>query len=79
MYVKQEGDDLGQRMAKAFSRELKDSNKVLLLGSDLVGLDSKMIKASMDKPDTYNIVLVPKIDGGYGLVGMKNYYDIFSG
>lgn len=79
MYVKQEGDDLGQRMAKAFSRELKDSNKVLLLGSDLVGLDSKMIKASMDKPDTYNIVLVPTIDGGYGLVGMKNYYDIFSG
>lgn len=78
LLVRQEGSSLGEKMANAIKNELNNSSKVVLLGSDLVGLDKDMIRFCLDKLDTYDVVLVPTLDGGYGLVGMKKYYDIFS-
>lgn len=74
----QTGTGLGERMGNAIKSELKNSDRVVLFGSDLVGLDSMAIKDSLDKLKDYDVVLAPTYDGGYGLVGMKKYYDIFS-
>ena len=76
--IPQIGKDLGEKMGSAIKSELENRDKAVLLGSDLIGLDSKMIKFCLDKLNDYDVVLVPTYDGGYGLVGMRKYYDIFS-
>lgn len=76
--IPQSGDGLGEKMGNAIKSELKNRDKVVLLGSDLIGLDSIKIKKCLDKLNDYDVVLAPTYDGGYGLVGMRKYYDIFS-
>ena len=41
--IPQSGKDLGEKMANALKSELENRDKAVLLGSDLIGLDSKMI------------------------------------
>ena len=68
----QEGKTLGDKMYNAIEQELKTSDKVILLGSDIYDLKKDMINTAFEKLDNFDIVINPSIDGGYFLIGMKN-------
>ncbi|WP_297280712.1 TIGR04282 family arsenosugar biosynthesis glycosyltransferase [uncultured Anaerococcus sp.] len=74
----QEGSSLGYRMRNAIFDQLDSSNKVVLMGTDLENLTISDINHAFDKLDTYDIVISPTIDGGFGLIGMKEKLDIFT-
>lgn len=75
----QTGDGLGERMQNAIEVELKTSEKVLLTGSDLLGISAEFIQDAFRKLDEADVVIAPAADGGYGLIGMKKSHDLFSG
>ena len=65
------GETLGDKMYNAIDEELKSSDKVILLGSDIYNLQENMIHAAFEKLDENDVVINPSIDGGYFLIGMK--------
>ena len=67
----QVGETLGDKMYNAIEQELKTSDKVVLLGSDIYNLKKDMINTAFEKLDNFDIVINPSIDGGYFLIGMK--------
>lgn len=67
----QVGETLGDRMYNAIEDELKISDKVILLGSDIFNLQENMIHTAFEKLDKYDVVINPSVDGGYFLIGMK--------
>lgn len=75
--IAQRGDDLGERMARAISSELEKGPSILL-GSDLVGIDENYIRDAFSALRKSDLVLGPSLDGGYGLIGMNHFFDVFS-
>ena len=67
----QVGETLGDKMYNAIDEELKSSDKVILLGSDIYNLQENIIHAAFEKLDEYDVVINPSVDGGYFLIGMK--------
>ena len=67
----QVGVTLGDKMYNAIEYELKSSDKVILLGSDIYNLKEEMIYTAFQKLDDYDVVINPSVDGGYFLIGMK--------
>jgi rSAM/selenodomain-associated transferase 1 len=68
----QQGTDLGARMKNAFEKGFNDGfKKVVIVGSDLLTLESKDIEAAYDLLDKNEVVLGPAEDGGYYLLGLK--------
>ena len=64
------GIDLGVRMLNAMKEELKDSERVVLIGSDCLQLDIEYVnKAFSSLQSVRDIVLGPANDGGYFLIG----------
>lgn len=76
--VPQTGSGLGEKMKNAIYNELEANEKVILVGSDLENLNKAHIKEAITKLEDYDIILAPSMDGGYGLVAMKEKIDIFS-
>lgn len=74
------GSDLGERMHNAFQEGFKDGyEKIVIVGSDLIALESTDITAAMKHLEDNDIVLGPAEDGGYYLLGMKKIpQNIFS-
>ena len=71
----QKGDDLGERMSNAFKEVFESSDqKALIIGTDCPGLDSSIIDKAFHALDTYQVVIGPATDGGYYLLGMKNFH-----
>lgn len=64
--------DIGARMNDAFMQHFAGSNvPLLLMGSDCPGLDAPLLaKAARALQGGADIVLVPALDGGYGLIGL---------
>lgn len=75
----QHGATLGERMQHALCQQLSHHRKVILIGSDIVGLTPKLIDRAYKALDTHDIVITPTLDGGYGLIGMRKPCDVFSG
>lgn len=75
----QRGATLGERMQHALFQQLSHNRKVILIGSDIVGLTPKLIDRAYKALDTHDIVITPTLDGGYGLIGMRKPCDVFSG
>ena len=67
----QVGETLGDKMYNAIEDELKSSDKVILLGSDIYNLQENMIHDAFEKLDEYDVIINPSVDGGYFLIGMK--------
>ena len=67
----QVGETLGDKMYNSIEEELKSSDKVILLGSDIYNLQENMIYTAFQKLDEYDVVINPSVDGGYFLIGMK--------
>lgn len=74
----QEGGGLGEKMALSLKRELPHG-PAILVGSDLLGIDEDYIASAFQALEKSGLVLGPARDGGYGLVGMNSFVDIFSG
>lgn len=69
----QSGEDLGIRMHNAFKEGFDDGyEKIVIIGSDLIELESNDIKKAFEKLDENDIVIGPAEDGGYYLLGMKD-------
>ena len=68
----QKGNDLGERMQNAF-QQLFDSNykSVIIIGSDLLDLNSVLINEAFSRLNEYDVVIGPAKDGGYYLLGLK--------
>ncbi len=76
-YIKkvQKGTDLGQRMEHAFEAVFKlGYKKVIIIGSDCYELNSKIVTHAFYSLDEHDTVIGPTFDGGYYLLGMKEFH-----
>lgn len=70
----QKGQDLGERMKTAFQELFEIGyEKVIIIGSDLLDLDSDVINHSFQILDNFEFVIGPAKDGGYYLLGMHQF------
>lgn len=67
----QEGKDLGQRMANAFSALFSLHNSIILIGSDCPYLHEGHIQEAFEHLKHVDCVLGPASDGGYYLIGLS--------
>lgn len=76
----QHGNNLGERMHKAITKELKKSQRVILIGTDCVEFTKDNIEQAFSYLNAANdIVITPTHDGGYCLIGMtRNCKSIFT-
>jgi len=67
----QSGDDLGERMLRAFENGFNSGyKKIIGIGSDLPDLNAGIISEGLKALDLNDTVFGPAEDGGYYLVGM---------
>lgn len=70
----QRGGDLGERMSHSFQQAFGNGyRKVVIIGSDCAELTSEILEQAFEKLDSHNLVLGPSEDGGYYLLGMRQY------
>lgn len=70
--------DLGQRMRFALFEALNEGSKrVILLGTDIPGLNAEILAKAFAALQEHDIVLGPSRDGGYWLIGLKQPIDLF--
>ncbi len=68
----QQGSTLASRMHHAIKTVLEQGyDSCVLIGSDLPSLQSKQILQGLFLLKSSDLVFIPTMDGGYGLVGMK--------
>lgn len=69
---RQQGGDLGARMAFAFARAFaRGASRAAIVGSDVVGLSREAVLSAFEALDGADVVLGPSHDGGYYLVALK--------
>jgi len=72
VYIPQEGSDLGARMHHAFCQCFAEGfESVIIIGSDIPDLPSKILKEAFSSLGNYDAVMGPSRDGGYYLIGFK--------
>jgi uncharacterized protein len=76
----QRGSDLGARMLHAIQHGLRQYSKVILIGSDCIELNLKILQQVEQKLAHYDLVLIPARDGGYVLIAARDHIEpeIFS-
>ena len=71
----QTGDDLGERMANAFrERFASGAEKVVIIGSDCLTITEDHLFSAFQALDRADVVIGPATDGGYYLLGMKQFH-----
>lgn len=79
-YRAQGEGDLGGRMERAFLPAFDEGfRKVVVVGSDLPGLTTRLLERSLELLDTHEAVIGPATDGGYYLLGLRRPLDLFRG
>ena len=71
--MNQEGENLFDRMMFCLNNKSLQSNKTLLVGSDIPSLDSNIILDALSLLSTKDVVLGPSKDGGFYLIGIKGF------
>jgi uncharacterized protein len=73
LFVKdiQEGDGLGERILKSFSKELQDADGCIMIGADCPDLTADILQQAEQALEENDIVLGPSDDGGYYLIALK--------
>ena len=66
--------DLGERMAVAVKSSLSRGCIPVLIGVDVPDLDEAYLTDCMAQLAVRDLVISPAEDGGYGLLGMKQFY-----
>lgn len=70
----QQGEDLGEKMQNAFADAFaQGKQRVIIIGSDCLELETYMIKEAFAVLDNNDVVLGPAKDGGYYLIGMTTF------
>jgi rSAM/selenodomain-associated transferase 1 len=68
----QAGDDLGQRMHRAFADLFgRGYRKVFIVGTDVPTLPLSVYQQAVSLIEAHDLVLGPATDGGYYLIGLK--------
>jgi hypothetical protein len=76
----QNGIELGVKLANAFKEQFLRYEKIIVIGTDIPGLDSGIIEKSLECLDQSDVVIGPAVDGGYYLLGSKKFHpELFSG
>ena len=71
----QEGSDLGERMNNAFNYAFqKGYDRVVIIGTDCPELNAGIIMNAFAYLNIHDVVIGPAADGGYYLLGMKQYF-----
>ena len=73
----QRGADLGERISFCFRELLQKYNKISIIGADLPHLKADAIENAFRKLDDVDVVLGPSEDGGYYLIALKQWHEIF--
>ena len=68
---RQASGDLGDKMSAAFEVCLRQSHKVVIIGSDCATLQPAIIERAFAALDESDVVIGPTFDGGYYLLGLK--------
>jgi rSAM/selenodomain-associated transferase 1 len=83
VYSPQRGLDIGKKMENAFVQAFsEDSERVVLIGSDIPDLPNSIIHRAFSSLDKSDAVLGPASDGGYYLIGFRKSSflpDVFHG
>lgn len=75
LFSQQQGDDLGNKMKNAFEKVFSiGTQKVIIVGTDIPDLSKEIIVDAYGALDNHDVVIGPSNDGGYYLIGMKNFY-----
>ncbi|MEP2027045.1 MAG: TIGR04282 family arsenosugar biosynthesis glycosyltransferase [Reichenbachiella sp.] len=69
----QSSGDLGIRMSDALKSELANYDKVCIIGTDCAQLTGEFITDAFAQLNSHDVVLGPANDGGYYLLGMKQF------
>ncbi|MCO1601963.1 TIGR04282 family arsenosugar biosynthesis glycosyltransferase [Desulfosporosinus nitroreducens] len=79
-FISQEGDNLGERTSQAFRISLQDYKFTVMVGSDLPHLTVRILQSAFEALEQHDVVLGPAHDGGYYLIGLKQFIpDLFTG
>jgi rSAM/selenodomain-associated transferase 1 len=71
--VRQQGDDLGERLYRALSEGARDGSEVMALGSDHPTLPLALIHEAFERLEKgAEVVLGPAEDGGYYLIALQS-------
>lgn len=66
--------NLGDKMKNAFYHNFENGfQKVLIIGTDLYDISTELIDKAFDKLDKNDVVIGPAKDGGYYLLGMREF------
>ncbi|HBW38328.1 TIGR04282 family arsenosugar biosynthesis glycosyltransferase [Desulfosporosinus sp. BICA1-9] len=68
----QKGRDLGERMLCAVQESLTEFKQVILIGSDIPGINQTLLEQASAELRQHDLVLGPAMDGGYYLIGLKD-------
>lgn len=72
---KQIDGNLGEKMSNAFQTLFENKySEVIIIGSDCPALTEVHINKAAELLDSSDLVIGPAKDGGYYLLGMKNYH-----
>ena len=81
-YIAQQGHDLGQRMAEAFSWAFNHHyDHIIVIGTDSPDLPANLLQQALDSLNSHDMTIGPSEDGGYYLIGFsksgfrKNVFD----
>lgn len=71
----QQGFDLGERMKKALNAIFQKAyDKAVIIGTDCPDLNEGIIMNAFAYLSSHDVVIGPAEDGGYYLLGMKQFY-----
>lgn len=65
--------DLGARLANVCDNALHYAEEILIMGTDCIELDARAIKTAAAELRHADAVIIPASDGGYVLLGLKNF------
>ena len=65
--------NLGERMARASERAIKNAELVLLIGTDCVEISATLLREAAQSLHEHDAVIHCTIDGGYALLGLNRY------
>ena len=65
--------NLGAKLSEAFSNELTQAEKVIIIGSDCAELLTEHLEEALETLDQKEVVIGPARDGGYYLIGLRKF------
>ncbi len=76
----QQGDGLGKRMTNAFQEAFAAGfKKTVIIGSDCPEINSELVNEAFHHLEHADVVIGPATDGGYYLLGMRSFHNLFEG